>query len=741
MKRRPSLIWSLIVLVVLLIVGSQLISYRQTKNILTATLRERELDKAHVIGHSVEGLIEQASASISRAAVLLKYHEALVDAVTRAGMQGSATLATVLDQVFAESQTDLLEVTDTQEIVLYRAHARAHWGDRNTGWGVVEALGGTAVLSTAVEASGLAIRAIEPLRADGRIVGTITVGVHLNERFMQHLSRAVGAELTLLRRTGPVAFSSPDRGMTQIDTGAMQEAFHQKIPIYRHDSQTYSTTIYLPTLIVDEGFVIVARISSASAYALLYARIWQANQSVALILVLGIGLGIVGLRWLLAPLRALGFRAEQSVTVLTGQPTMRRGRDEITSVVQALEALTTLLMARNAELTTASSAAEAASMAKSEFLSNMSHEIRTPLNGVLGMVALLRQTPLNDTQQRYCEAIRSSGQALYALLSDVLDLAKIEAGKVEMEQIDFVPRKLCQDTVEAYRTLAATRQTVLTLDCDPALPTQAMGDPTRIRQVLANLLSNAVKFTEGGAIDVGVRVGAPRAGDDRTWLQLVICDTGIGMAPDVLAQLFQPFTQADSSTTRQYGGTGLGLAISRTLVEMMGGALTVESTPGVGSTFTCAIPLTVSSTPVAPLTATSTTPPLGAARVLVVEDNEINQVMMQAMLDFLGVSASIVGDGAAAVAIMQREAFDIVLMDCQMPVLDGFEATVQIRVMEAGKRRTPIIALTAGALAGDRQRCLDAGMDDYLTKPIPLEALGAALARWAPELASGPALE
>lgn len=729
MKSRPRMLWLLTVLLVLIATISQMVSYWQTRDILASTIRERELDKVHTIGSLLERLIAETSTRISLAATLLKHHEALADAVAQSGAEDRTTLGRVLDQLFVESKMDLLEVTDDHGIVLYRAHVRAQKGERNTSWGVAEALGGLSTLSTTAGPSGLAIHAIEPLNAGGRIVGTVMVGIRLNEMFMQHLSQAVGAELALLGRTKPIALSHATMA-PQLDPKATDEAFHQKIPLYHHNTHTHFTTLYLPMLIVDEGFVVAARISSATAYTLLDQRTWHAAQFAVLMLALSIVLGIVVLRWLLTPLRALRRRAEQSAIEITGEQIAGQSSDEITSVVYVLDVLTTRLITRNAELAAARNAAEAASTAKSEFLSTMSHEIRTPLNGVLGMVELLARTPLDATQHTYCEAIRTSGHTLYTLLSDILDLAKIEAGKVELEHLGFAPGTLCKSVMEAYRGLAAERSTVLVLELDPALPAFATGDPTRLRQVLGNLLGNAVKFTQGGVITVSVRPSPPRAGDDRTWWQYAVRDTGIGMAPEVVSKLFQPFTQADSSTTRQYGGTGLGLAICRTLVEMMGGTLEVTSAPDVGSTFCFTLPLAAASEAEAESVSVVLQP--CAARVLVAEDNDVNQLMIQAMLDLIGASSHVVANGAEAIAALQREPFDIVLMDCQMPVMDGFEATRQIRALEMDGRRTPILALTANALSSDGQRCLEVGMDDYLTKPIPLEALSMALARWAP---------
>ncbi|MBK6981286.1 MAG: response regulator [Betaproteobacteria bacterium] len=389
-----------------------------------------------------------------------------------------------------------------------------------------------------------------------------------------------------------------------------------------------------------------------------------------------------------------------------------------------------------------SNAAEAANLAKSTFLANMSHEIRTPLNGVLGMAELLQASALDQEQRRYCDAIATSGQLLHDLLGDVLDVAKIEAGRIVMESVGFSPSKLALETADGFRELAGRKATVIATEFDPLLPESVVGDPTRLRQVVTNLVGNAVKFTDGGRITLALRRLAPREGDGRAWLHFSVRDNGIGMSAEVLEGLFQRFVQADSSTTRRYGGSGLGLAICRHLVELMGGAIHVDSAPGRGTSFSLELPFAPASAGAlaasAPATAAAPAPvmdsapaaiPLRETRVLVAEDNAVNQQVIGAMLRRLGMAVTLVEDGEQAVQALQGGRYDLVLMDCQMPVLDGFAAASRIRAAET-RTRIPIIALTANALAEDRQRCLDAGMDDYLPKPVSIAGLSSMLSRW-----------
>ena len=370
-------------------------------------------------------------------------------------------------------------------------------------------------------------------------------------------------------------------------------------------------------------------------------------------------------------------------------------------------------------------AAESANAAKSTFLATMSHEIRTPLNGVLGMAQAMAGDELSDRQRDRLSVIHRSGEALLAILNDVLDLSKIEAGKLELEQMEFELGEVAKGAYSAFTALANKKGLSFALDIEAARG-RYLGDPTRLRQILYNLISNALKFTEQGEI----RVTARREGDI---LEISVRDTGVGIAPESLSKLFAKFDQLDSSTTRRFGGTGLGLAICRELAQLMAGEISVASELGLGSTFTLRVPLPWQGGEKAAAASVETVGEVKeiALRVLAAEDNAINQLVLKTLLHQMGVEPVVVDNGQLAVAAWEADDWDVILMDIQMPVMDGLTATAQIRARElaAGRARTPIVALTANAMSHQVEQYVAAGMDSHVAKPIQAAELFEALTR------------
>jgi two-component system sensor histidine kinase/response regulator len=588
-----------------------------------------------------------------------------------------------------------------------------------------------------------AIRHYAPQTGKSDVVGLLVINLDdgVVREFLSTAQPREELRLLLLDRNGRFVYHLDRRLIGEpVAPGlhALMEERHGTIELRLDDEDVIMTNRYIDWLGGDVAVVVPRRVLTAPVKELQHYGIG--------LLLLGL-FGIVLLvrhfaQQVVVPVRAVsaGFRQLHDHPEAPPAPlSLPKTHDEMADMVDGFNShLDTLATQKETlrQLEEARRLAEAASQLKSDFLANMSHEIRTPMNAILGMMQLALDSQDVAERREFIRKAHHAGETLLGIINDILDFSKIEAGKLSLEHIPFSIMPLMADLTDIFTPVAEEKGIALNLRLASEMPRALFGDPLRLRQVMHNLIGNALKFTERGSVEVSIGPVLDRTEIDHAALVRLRCsisDTGIGIAPEDLARLFTTFTQADSSTTRRFGGTGLGLAISRHLVELMGGQIGVESAPGKGSTFWFELPCEIAPAEALQEPTPAITRPeidtLAGVRVLLVEDNILNQEVARRFLHKVGVKVQIAENGALALAALDEAAFDLVLMDCQMPVMDGYEATRRIRA--DGRFATlPILAMTANALVGDRERSLEAGMNDHLTKPLKPALLYQTMAHW-----------
>ena len=744
MKIKNPITVSLILLIAALSAITHWSSVWITDDLLQETMDKREADKASAVSKLLENILLSESKQVQLATRMTANRNRLGRSMTQMDDEAMAVIRETLEHALADGGVNFIEATDRHEVVLYRVPAVEDSAKRVQNWGVFEALSGQGMLSSAVESGQLTLRASEPIHANGKIVGALSAGISLSNELLTHISKGLASGTLLLSSSG-VVLAASDGADTHIDHQALSEAFAQKIPIYHLDNQRHRTRVYFPITVIDNAYVLVVDIDSTLADK----QLAQANQRATLtslaLTVFSIGIAMLLLRWIMRPLFRLRERAKAMALELTGCEIRSASGSEIGEVVGMLDTLTTHLATQNEQLRHAAEDAEIANRSKSTFIANMSHELRTPMNAIIGLTHMLSRNNNDPGQRDKLGKISGAADHLLRLLNDVLDLSKMDAERMVLAQDQFTIGAVMRNLESICSSKAESKGLKLAFAIKSTVLQQPLiGDALRLQQVLVNLAGNAIKFTERGSVTLLARI--EEENDEQARVHFAVLDTGIGIPEAAQQRIFAAFEQADGSTTRQYGGSGLGLTISQRFVGLMGGEIQVSSRADGGSSFAFSITLAKAANVKAEehsaaASGAQTEQELrthyAGTRILVAEDDWVNQeVIRELIVEVLGFSMDLAEDGERALAMAEKNNYALILMDMQMPEMDGVEATQCIRQLP-GCALLPIIAMTANAFAEDRALCMDVGMNDFLTKPVNPDLLFVTLLKWLNKPATG----